>query len=125
MARLCELHRLGTLVYLDRASGNVSRDSPRVFSWTRKAFDLLSELGTCRWLFPLLVVGCEARSDNRRTIILNLISKTEETHLRNLDCIRSILEAIWVQDDLADGDLVYIDKLRAILSSSQCLPVFV
>ncbi|KAK7402554.1 hypothetical protein QQX98_011692 [Neonectria punicea] len=126
MAVVSELHRLATLTYLERASGNLCRESPKVANWTSKAFRILSKLKACRWLFPLLIFGSEARSDERRKLLLDLMSRTEkETHGRSLECIRNLVQAVWVQDDLAVGELVYVDKLQAILSSSALLPVFV
>ncbi|KAK7431785.1 hypothetical protein QQZ08_001725 [Neonectria magnoliae] len=126
MAVVSELHRLATLTYLERASGHLCRESPKVANWTSKAFRILSKLKACRWLFPLLIFGFEARSDERRKLLLDLMSRTEkETHGRSLECIRNLVEAVWVQDDLAVGELVYVDKMQAILSSSALLPVFV
>ncbi|CAM1505988.1 Fc.00g116250.m01.CDS01 [Cosmosporella sp. VM-42] len=126
MVHVSELHRLATLAYLERASGNASPESVKVQNWTNKGFRIFSKLRTCRWLFPLLIFGCEARPDQRRRCILDLISRTEkETNVRSLDCIRNLIEGIWVQDDLASGDIMYLDKLRAIMSSSAELPVFV
>ncbi|KPM37602.1 hypothetical protein AK830_g8974 [Neonectria ditissima] len=126
MAVVSELHRLATLTYLERASGNEYPESHKVANWTNKAFRILSKLKACRWLFPLLIFGSEAHSDERRKLLLDLMSRTEkETRGRSVECIRSLVESIWVQDDLAVGELVYVNKLEAVLSSYSLLPVFV
>ncbi|KAF7544501.1 hypothetical protein G7046_g9775 [Stylonectria norvegica] len=123
MKIISELHRLAILTYLERALGDVNPKSPNINELTKKALVLLAEIGHCRWLFPLLIFGSEARSDDDRALILNVMTRTEkETRGRSLDSIRTIIESIWVQDDLADGELVYMDKLRAILSSAAEVP---
>lgn len=126
MAKITELHRLAILTYLERASGQLSRDSQVVDAWTDQAFRMLKDLGSCRWLFPLLIFGSEARTEKQRRLISEVMDTTEkDPNVRSLRCLRATIEAIWIQDDLADGDLVYLDKMRAVLSSSPELPIFV
>lgn len=125
MLKIMELYRLATLTYLERASGNQSRQSNKLSRWTKKAFTMLSELETCRWQFPLLIFGCEAWCDDRRMIIMKLISRTEKSaHVRSFNTISSIIQFIWVQDDIAEQELIYFDKLSVILGSSATMPVF-
>jgi hypothetical protein len=101
MLKIMELYRLATLTYLERASGNQSRQSNKLSRWTKKAFTMLSELETCRWQFPLLIFGCEARCDDRRMIIMKLISRTEKSaHVRSFNTISSIIQFIWGQASL-------------------------
>jgi hypothetical protein len=55
---------------------------------------------------------CEARTDEDRVVILDLISRTEEnTSVRSLQGIKGIIQSLWVQDDLADFQVV-LSKLK-------------
>ncbi|PQE32570.1 zinc-finger transcription factor protein [Rutstroemia sp. NJR-2017a WRK4] len=79
-----------------------------------RAYILLDELETSNSAFPLLIIGCEARADEQRMRILQHIERA------------SILQQIWVQDDLAvDYELDYLNRLDAVISSYQIMPSFV
>jgi hypothetical protein len=39
--------------------------------------------------------------------------------------MKGIIQSLWVQDELAERDLGYTDKIKAILSSSEILPSFI
>jgi hypothetical protein len=59
-------------------------------------------------------------------VVLDLISRTEEnTSVRSLRGMKGIIQSLWAQDDLAEHDLGYTDKIKAILSSSEVLPSFI
>lgn len=126
MTKVTELYRLATLTYLERTSGSISSESPKVKAWTRKAFAILAELDSCQWQFPLLVFGCEARTDERRREFMDVMSRTErEVHARSLQELRATVSAVWVQDDLAEEDVGYVDKLTAVVSAVAFMPLFV
>lgn len=87
---------------------------------------LLEGLETFNPTFPLLIVGCEARTDEKRIRILEHIERAMATSsLRGLHELRDILQQIWVQDDLADYELGYLDRLDAVITSYQIMPSFV
>jgi hypothetical protein len=92
-----------------------------------RAYVLLDNLETFNPAFPLLIVGCEARTDEQRMKILEHIEKaTKFSSLRSLHGLRNILQQIWVQDDLTvDYELDYLSKLDAVISSYQIMPSFV
>jgi len=87
---------------------------------------ILDDLGNFNPTFPLLMVGCEARTDIQRIRVLKHIEKaTKMSSVRSLHELRNILEQIWVQDDLAmDYYLDYSTKLDAVISSYQVMPSF-
>jgi hypothetical protein len=120
-----ELYKLATLTYLERQSTNFSGQSAEIESWTNKAFPLLAQLSGLDQQFPLFILGCEARTDEQRGIILELISRTElVARSRNLQYVAHIIRSSWVQDDLADGILDYGEKLGSIFSSMEIVPSF-
>ncbi|PQE15835.1 Zinc-finger transcription factor protein [Rutstroemia sp. NJR-2017a BBW] len=121
------LFKLAALIYLKRASRNFSGTSVHIDAMVERAYILLDELETSNSAFPLLIIGCEARADEQRMRILQHIEKAVKTSsLRSLHELQSILQQIWVQDDLAvDYELDYLNRLDAIISSYQIMPSFV
>ena len=91
-----------------------------------KACALLEDLETFQPTFPLLIVGCEARTDNQRLRILLHIEKAmNSSSLRSLHEVRNILQHIWIQDDLAvNCELDYLYRLDVVISSYSTLPSF-
>ncbi|KAJ8130685.1 hypothetical protein O1611_g2948 [Lasiodiplodia mahajangana] len=105
---MTELYKLSSLIYLDRISGPLLNQYARTQMYIDKAFEILSQLDSCERQFPVFILGCEARTDIQRAIILDLISKTEsKAASRSFTPVDIILQAIWAQDDLQDGDLDY------------------
>ena len=90
-----------------------------------KSLLIFSRAATLQRQFPLLILGCEARTDEDRMVVLDLMSRTEKnTGIRNLQCMRGIIQSLWAQDDLAEKEIGYTEKMRAVLSSSGILPSF-
>lgn len=121
------LLKLAALIYLKRASRNFSGNSPEIDAMVEEAYVLLDDLQTFNLAFPLLVIGCEARTDEQRIKILQHIERAMRTStLRSLHGLHDILQQIWVQDDLAiDYELDYSKRLDVIISSYQIMPSFV
>ncbi|KAI1364339.1 fungal-specific transcription factor domain-containing protein [Xylaria arbuscula] len=127
-ATLTELYRSAVLVYIARICENKFGENRDLTSLLDKSFAQLEKAQTCQRLFPIFILGCEADTDERRIIILDLLRRTEETHPRSLDSIRRGLDSVWIQDDLnADQDtaLDYMNKLNVVVSSSPTIPTFV
>lgn len=74
----------------------------------------------------MLVLGMEARTDDRRMIMLRAIHETSKTmNPRNTDLLLHVLQAAWNQDDLMiDQDLDYTNKINMIFSSYNSVPAF-
>jgi hypothetical protein len=122
---ILELYRLAALIYLERQSTNFSGQSAEIELWTDKGILILSQLSGIDQPFPLFVLGCEARTDEQRDIILDLILRTGfGKRSRNLQQVSNIIKSIWVQDDLADHTLDYRDKLESIFYSTNVIPSF-
>ena len=122
-----DLFKLAALIYLKRASRNFSGTSPQIDAMVEKANILLDDLETFNLAFPLLIIGCEARTEKQRMRILDYIGRAMRTStLRSLHGLQNILQQIWVQDDLAvNYKLDYLKKLDAIISSYQIMPSFI
>ncbi|KAL2752600.1 hypothetical protein ACRALDRAFT_2113249 [Sodiomyces alcalophilus JCM 7366] len=123
---MLELYQLAMLVYLNRASGDLLNQSARTKQQIEKAFLMFPLLESCDRQFPVFVLGCEAKTDEQRAVVLDLISRTEPRNSsRSFNYVRLLTQAIWAQDDLADGDLDYSDKISRVISRCSILPTFV
>lgn len=126
MATLGELFQLATLVYLNRASENNIESVAETQQRINRAFGIFSQLSSCERQFPLLILGCEARTDGERCTVLDLICRTEKgDSSRSLFLTKKLIQAIWVQDDLSQGQIDYKERLSAIMSCCTILPTFV
>ncbi|PWY68969.1 hypothetical protein BO94DRAFT_299621 [Aspergillus sclerotioniger CBS 115572] len=120
-----ELFQSAMLVYLNRSSGGLL-DPADTEERIGKAFSTLSQLRSCERQFPLFILGCEARTDDERCTVLDLITRTEKlASSRSFFLVRKMIEAIWVQDDLSNKGIDYATKLSAIISCCTILPSFV
>ncbi|KAI0161218.1 hypothetical protein GGR57DRAFT_351109 [Xylariaceae sp. FL1272] len=126
---LTELFRLATLIYIVRICESLFDGYRDIQALLDTAFRQIKHVDTCERLLPLFIIGCEARTDERRLLILDLICRTKErTHVRDTRCLEAALSVAWSQEDLhADEDinLDYMQKLNVIVSSSSKLPTFV
>lgn len=117
---IMELFQLATLVYLERASGTQPN---KIHYHLDRAFTIFSQLKLCEPLLPLFLLGCEARSDNERVIVLDLIDRTPNSTL--LQCAKSVIQCLWIQDDLTKKEFDYLDKIGAVLSKCHIMMIFV
>ncbi|TDZ17623.1 hypothetical protein Cob_v009635 [Colletotrichum orbiculare MAFF 240422] len=118
--------KLALLVYLNRASENLLKQGPKVKKYIDGAFSIIARMYACHRMFPLFVFGCEARSDEQRAAILDIASRSEkDVAARSFNHFRLLLQAIWAQDDLCEGELNYWDKLTRVISRCTIPPTFV
>jgi hypothetical protein len=100
-----ELFVLAILVYFTKKSTKLIGSSSKTNEWIESAFQILSEIEHCNKPFPLFIFGLEARTDNKRALILDLIDCTaEKFNGRGLVAVRNLLVKSWVQYDLHAGD---------------------
>ncbi|KAJ5817935.1 hypothetical protein N7447_007943 [Penicillium robsamsonii] len=88
MVTFVELFQLATLIYLNRAFGNILEPASQTQQRVEQAFE---------------------KRDSSRSLFLT----------------KKLIQAIWIQDDLAHGEIDYTEKLSAILSCCTILPTFV
>ncbi|TGJ78719.1 hypothetical protein E0Z10_g10049 [Xylaria hypoxylon] len=102
-----QLYRIATRVYLARVSQDPLDSSVNLDS---------------------LVDRCEARTEEQRAAILNLIDRTEKSgYARPMMTFRAQVQAFWIQRDLhADNDLIpnYLNLMKAAISSNHALPSY-
>ncbi|KAK0671280.1 fungal-specific transcription factor domain-containing protein [Cercophora samala] len=123
---ILELYQLALLIYLSRASNNMINQSFRTERYLAQAFSILPRLRSCNRQFPVFILGCEARNDEYRAVILDLISRTElEESSRSFNHVKLLLQAVWAQDDLADGEVDYWEKISYVISCCRIAPSFV
>ena len=113
-----ELFRLASLIYLGRASDRLGHGN--VCQWFSKAVRILQRLNAYPRPFPLLIFGLEATTDEQRIVLLDIMNKTESNMpMRSLKFVSLMIQSIWVQDDLAGGEIGYMDRLSIILSANK------
>lgn len=123
---VAELYRLAGLIYLHRAGRRTPLSNPVLQQLTEDAYRILETLETCERTFPLFIISCEARRDDRRAIILRLINATQNRFApTNMLRVRSFIERFWAQEDLdVDQEIDYATKITAVLSTNNGLPAF-
>lgn len=125
---IAELYQLATLVYLFNGTASSCVSDHQLDGLVDRGFYLIRKLSTCERAFPLLILGSEARNDEERMLLLELVHKTEAKHNEsNLMRIRAGLEMVWSQRDLeADEDeyseLSYLHRLDTVIGSACTLP---
>ncbi|KAF1919309.1 fungal-specific transcription factor domain-containing protein [Ampelomyces quisqualis] len=121
------LYQLATLVFLNRMSEGVIDQPIRTQQYIDKAFDILPRLRFCKQQFPIHVIGCEARTDEQRAVVLDVIARTERMSCsRSFNYCKRILQAVWAQDDLREGNNIsYPDMLTSVISHCVIVPAFV
>ncbi|KAH6608604.1 hypothetical protein Trco_001950 [Trichoderma cornu-damae] len=121
-----ELHRLGALIYLNRAVLGYSGEEPRHKILVDKGLGLLCSKLTYIPSWPAFVIACEAREDSQRMTALEILTKAgEEPRSYNMRLLRRLVEACWNQDDLHDEEaLDYHMKLRIAIRTAPHVPPF-
>lgn len=122
-----ELYKLALLIYLERTCGNVLSPVIKSNQHVEEAFAMLPRLSSCERHFPVFFVGCEARTDEQRVMVLDLISRTEvKSSSRSYKYVVNVLQAIWAQDDLAGGgNMGYGEMLSSVITRCLVTPTFV
>ncbi|KAI9152310.1 hypothetical protein HJFPF1_09540 [Paramyrothecium foliicola] len=117
------LYQVATRVYLARATQTLWETETAIDPLIDAAFDgPLQSCTSCEHLFPLLILASEARKQEHRTAILNLIDRTSrDSRIRSVQGVKAAIQCIWVQQDLhADTELLvnYVGLMNAAISAS-------
>jgi hypothetical protein len=122
-----QLYQLAMLVYLDQSFEGLLDEPTRKQDYVDKAFYILRRLDSCKQQFPIHVIGCEARTDEQRAVILDVISRSEKmSSSRSYNYCRLIVQAVWSQNDLAYGsNIKYGDMMTSVMGHCRILPTFV
>ncbi|KAI1187216.1 fungal-specific transcription factor domain-containing protein [Nemania serpens] len=124
------LYKAATRIYLSRATQNPLLAPVDLTPFLSPLFaGPVQTCHYCRHFFPLLIIACEARGEDQRAAILNLVDRTEERgYVRTMAAFRAQVCAFWTLRDLVDDEellLDYTGLLRAVVSESSALPSFV
>lgn len=123
-----EVWQMSTRVFLTRASQSEWDSSGTLDADIDDAFERIHRFTSCPHFFPLFILACEARTDQRREAIIGLIDRTERSiRARSLEGLRAAIHSVWVQQDLhADNDLLenYLGIMSSVIGSSNALTTF-
>jgi hypothetical protein len=103
-----QVYQMAARIYFVRASQSSWKLSKRIDSLIDNVFAGPLPAHACGHFFPVFILASEARTDERRTTIQNLIDNVESSaQIRGMDGLRRTIQSIWVQQDLhADSDLL-------------------
>lgn len=119
-----ELYQLALLVYLHRANPRLNPSQTQ--SHIDRAFTLFPLLDRCDRQFPVFILGCEARRDDQRVMVLELIDRTERgVSSRSFNHCRILLQFLWAQDDLSGGETGYVETMSYVIGCCRICPTFV
>lgn len=126
LKQIAQLYRLAGLIYLYRAGKRLPSTNSKVKVAVEAGLEILAGLSACSRAFPIVMIGCEAKCDYDRMVVLELLRRTLGCWtIDNAVGAQRFLEASWAQDDLhAEEDLDYVRKLDAIMSLSKYRPSF-
>ncbi|KAH8646015.1 fungal-specific transcription factor domain-containing protein [Tricladium varicosporioides] len=123
-----EVYQMAARIYFVRASKSSWKLSTKMKSLIDNVFAGPLPAHACGHFFPVFILACETRTDERRATVLNLIDRVERsTQIKSIRGLRYTVQSIWVQQDLhADSDLLlnYLGIMSAVIDSSDSLPSF-
>ncbi|KAF2272616.1 uncharacterized protein EI97DRAFT_406091 [Westerdykella ornata] len=123
---MVNLYRLAVLIYLHRATEDVLGFTATTEKYLDEAFEIFARLEACERQFPLFILGAEARTEEERAVVLELMSRTEgRRSSRLLTYVRALVNAVWTQQDLSGGALNYREKITAVISACSIVPSLV
>ncbi|KAH6647181.1 fungal-specific transcription factor domain-containing protein [Truncatella angustata] len=119
-----ELYQIAALIYLERTSCNFSGQSIKIMRLVERGFEIFQQQDTSSASLAIFILGLEARSDEQRKFILDLIERNAtRSNLRSLEAVSRMLQAAWNQDDLeTENDVNYVLKLDTIINSNNIIP---
>jgi len=122
------LHRLASLIYVNRAVHHVSGTEFSHRRLVREGILLLTEMRTCQNAWPLFIIACEAVDDDERLAILDVFEQTRQDRRRrssHIHFIQHTVEAMWKQHDLnAENEIDYLTIFDAVVGGVPFVPPF-
>ncbi|KIW46174.1 uncharacterized protein PV06_01861 [Exophiala oligosperma] len=125
--RTAEFYHVAALIYFRRQILRVSSLSRLIQALVESALRLIAAMEICTSPWPLFVVACEVRSDEQRLQILRTYKEMEVARrIDNIMVTRTIVEALWKQQDLAldENSRASIDW-RDMVSMDEMTPSFI
>ncbi|PQE22040.1 zinc-finger transcription factor protein [Rutstroemia sp. NJR-2017a BBW] len=116
-----QVYQMATRIYFARASQSSWRVSSTVDALIDNIFAGPLPAHACGHFFPVFILVSEARTDKRRTVILDLIDRTEKSARIRMKHLRTTVLAIWAQQDLYADDDLLVDYLSMISRVIICI----
>ena len=123
-----DLHRIASLIYVNRAVHCVSGTEFRHIRLVREGILLLTDMETCQNAWPLFIIACEAVDDDQRLAILDVFVQSRQDRRRrssHIHFIQHLVEAVWNQHDLnAENEVDYMTIFDAVVGGVPFMPPF-
>ncbi|KAH6867429.1 hypothetical protein B0T10DRAFT_524430 [Thelonectria olida] len=118
------LHCLATLIWMNRSVMGYDGTEGSHQALVNRGLEILDKIEICECPWPMFIIACEAKRDEQRGLILEIISRTRnKSGTGHLDVVHALIEAVWSFDEL-DVDLKsdYNVKLRRIIQTAHWIP---
>ncbi|KXJ88723.1 fungal-specific transcription factor domain-domain-containing protein [Microdochium bolleyi] len=126
MPSVFELYRLSALLCLARTGESRFGWPASIEAILDKAMAVMQDMETCQRQFPVLVLGSQARTEEQRRVVIDLLERsTKSVAGRTLVCLQKSIEFSWVQADLhADEDLLldFGQLMRTLCGNCMSVP---
>jgi hypothetical protein len=123
-----ELHRIASLIYVNRAVHCVSGMEFHHTRLVREGILLLTDMKTCQNAWPLFIIACEAVNDDQRLAILDVFEQSRQDPRRrssHIHFIQHLVEAVWNQHDLnLENQVDYLTIFDAVIGGVPFIPSF-
>lgn len=127
-AMVSDLHRLASLIYVDRAIHHVPDTNFRHRRLVREGIMLLTNMRTCQNAWPLFIIACEAINDDQRLAILDVFERSRKEQRRrssHIHLIQHMVKAVWKQHDLdTENRIDHLTIIDAVIGAVPFMPVF-
>ena len=123
-----DLHRLASLIYVNRAVHGVSGTAFRHKRLVREGILLLTRMRSCEHAWPLFIIACEASMDDQRLAILDVFEQSRQDRRRrssHIHFIQHMVEAVWKQHDLnVENQVDYLTIFDTVVGGVPFIPPF-
>lgn len=123
-----DLHRLASLIYVNRAIHHVSTRDFHHRRLVREGILLLTKMTTCQSAWPLFIIACEAVEDDQRLAILEIFERSRQDRRRrssHISLIQQMVEAVWNQQDLnVENEVDHLTIIDAVVGGVPFMPPF-
>ncbi|KAJ3544369.1 hypothetical protein NM208_g3087 [Fusarium decemcellulare] len=125
---ISDLHRLASLIYVNRAVHGVSGTEFSHRRLVREGVLLLTKMTTCQNAWPLFIIACEAVDDEQRLAVLDVFEQSRQDRRRrssHIHIIQHMAQAVWNQHDLdVENRVNYLTILDAVIGGVPFMPSF-
>ncbi len=126
---ISDIHRIASLIYVNRAINCVSATDFRHKRLVREGILLLTEMKTCQNAWPLFIIACEAVDDDQRLAVLEVFEQSRQERRRrssHIHIIQHMVEAVWNQLDLNEGNdqVDFLTIFDAVIGGVPFVPPF-